>query len=48
MGAFQGIWVNLLEMRWKEVSDTVEGLNLGKLKFMTSGFWLPVPDLDLG
>lgn len=48
MEAFQGIWVNLLEMCWKEVSDTVEGLNLGKLKFMTIGFWLPVPDLDLG
>lgn len=45
---FQGIWVDFLEMRWKEVSDTVEGLNLGKLKFMTTGFWLPVPDLDLG
>ena len=23
--AFQGIWVDFLEMRWKEVSDTVEG-----------------------
>ena len=45
---FQGIWVDFLEMCWKEVSDTVERLNLEKLKFMTTGFWLPVPDLDLG
>ena len=24
------------------------GLSLGKLKFMTAGFWLAVPHLDLG